>query len=436
MLRKIWVILTSCFIISCFTDSKDSDKDSDNGSIDTNSGNANTDDTDMVSDTGDEQCGGQPDFTKCSLVTTQDSAYDICVNGYCQSPGCGTAVCNAPYPHFTLPDTNQRICYNLSRSITCADSGKSLSGQDAQYGWDVNHLETERFTRNLDSAEEPLVTDNVTNLVWQGCFAGLSGNDCAIGTLKVYAWSEAFTYCNTLQWGGLDNWRLPDQWEIDSILDSNQQNPSIDITAFPATPSFGGVWSSSSYAEPESSGAWYVDFASGYTGRDSKKGEYHVRCVQGGTPIRVVKNQRFIFDISESTEPVVSDTVTDMMWQGCAAGLSDESCNIGTAKEITWDKALDYCESLSWGGHSDWRLPNRIELFSILDTNKYEPSPLIDVTAFPATPSSNFWSSTSRVGIVDRNITDQAWVVDFKNGEVVYHNKSYENHVRCVRGGS
>jgi hypothetical protein len=197
-----------------------------------------------------DECAGQPNFTPCTLVTVPDRSYDICLDGTCVSPGCGDASCNAPGPNWTVPDTNQRLCYDASTSIVCPDNGGTVTctttafcGQDWQYGWDMSHMASERFTRTATT--EPLVTDNVTGLVWQGCAAGRTGTDCG-GAIFEPDWSGAVEYCETLTWGGLTDWRLPSRYELQSLVDyGTSSHPAIDRTAFPATPS-APFWSSSS----------------------------------------------------------------------------------------------------------------------------------------------------------------------------------------------
>lgn len=112
----------------------------------------------------------------------------------------------------------------------------------------------------------------------------------------------------------------------------------------------------------------------------------------------------------------VTDTETGLMWQQ------------STASARTWENAISYCESLSLAGYSDWRLPDRNELQSLVDYTRYHPA--IDETFFPDTESSYYWSSTTYAPN-----TDYAWGVNFYNGYVGSDDKSNTGYVRAVRGG-
>ncbi|MBI5525156.1 MAG: DUF1566 domain-containing protein [Deltaproteobacteria bacterium] len=127
-------------------------------------------------------------------------------------------------------------------------------------------------------------------------------------------------------------------------------------------------------------------------------------------------------------QPVVADNTTGLTWQGCAAGLSGAACGTGSATTHTWQNALKYCEGLTWGNQSDWRLPSVGELFSLVDARRSIPA--IDTTAFPTTPSSYFWSSTSYAAN-----TSIAWYVHFGAGGVSGYDRPSNSNVRCVRGG-
>jgi len=79
-------------------------------------------------------------------------------------------------------------------------------------------------------------------------------------------------------------------------------------------------------------------------------------------------------------------------------------------------------------GHSDWRVPNVEELFSVANLNRFSPS--IDTSYFPNTPSRDFWSSSpSAVG------SDSAILVNFTWSSVIGIFRNFLCRVRLVRGG-
>ena len=137
---------------------------------------------------------------------------------------------------------------------------------------------------------------------------------------------------------------------------------------------------------------------------------------------------RYKLDTSVADNPTVADNRTGLMWQGCAAGLSGDDCTTGDVIAQSWMSSLRYCDTLSWGGYDDWRLPNAKELMTIIDNHRYRPS--IDPAVFPATPAEPFWSSSS-----DVEYNDQAWASYFNHGGRGSLPKENEEYARCVRGG-
>jgi hypothetical protein len=117
----------------------------------------------------------------------------------------------------------------------------------------------------------------------------------------------------------------------------------------------------------------------------------------------------------------VTDNKTGLVWQQGEPGSK------------TWDSALSYCEGLSLGNKTDWRLPNIKELESITDDSRY--SLAIDTSFFPNAYASGYWSSTT-YAYNPAFYPYGAWDVNFYGGSVVYGSKDYDSlYVRCVRGG-
>jgi len=120
---------------------------------------------------------------------------------------------------------------------------------------------------------------------------------------------------------------------------------------------------------------------------------------------------------TDKGDDTVTDSDTGLMWQKEDDGVTR-----------TWESAITYCEGLSLGGYTDWRLPNIKELESITDDAKN--SPAIDSTYFTNTNSSDYWSSPTTA-----ESTSSAWHVNFYSGSISSSYKSGSYYVRCVRSG-
>jgi hypothetical protein len=105
---------------------------------------------------------------------------------------------------------------------------------------------------------------------------------------------------------------------------------------------------------------------------------------------------------------------------------------------MTWSNAVAYCENLSYGGESDWRLPNVRELISLI-CYRYADNALCNTAGtgqwtdndpFTGVNSLYNWSSTS-----NGKLTDQAFYVNMNHGHVQRITKSFEGYAWPVRGG-
>ena len=144
-----------------------------------------------------------------------------------------------------LPDTGQTICSNSPGDISCAPECTicmdfdvvDCSGQDAHYATGCPDDEF-RFVDNGDRT----VTDTCTGLMWQKLPA------------PAFFWCEALRYCENLRAAGHDDWRLPNIWELQSIVDYGRDDPAIDPVFGPQPNATS--WSSTTAPDPDQPPPW------------------------------------------------------------------------------------------------------------------------------------------------------------------------------------
>ncbi|MEN1728469.1 MAG: DUF1566 domain-containing protein [Pseudomonadota bacterium] len=136
---------------------------------------------------------------------------------------------------------------------------------------------------------------------------------------------------------------------------------------------------------------------------------------------------------SDDFRPQADGTVqhfnTRLVWQRCALGQTwDGTTCMGSPLLLDWESALVAARDHVQAGSSDWRVPNRNELTSIIESRCH--SPAINGEIFPATPQEWFWSNSPLTGQVD-----QVWVVLFTDGELQAASVNGLYAVRLVRAG-
>ncbi len=129
---------------------------------------------------------------------------------------------------------------------------------------------------------------------------------------------------------------------------------------------------------------------------------------------------------TDNSDETVTDTYTGLMWKQCQEGLSGTSCATGAATQHTWKAALELASTTSFATYDDWRLPNINELDSLVAKDRYDPA--INITLFPNTSSSEFWSSSPHAGY-----PDDTGILSFSDGSYSYDHRYYDKNVRLVR---
>ncbi|HEX9972194.1 MAG TPA: DUF1566 domain-containing protein, partial [bacterium] len=214
---------------------------------------------------------------------------------------------------------------------------------------------------------------------------------------------------------GFDDWRLPSSHELFSIVDHGRFNPALNTNYF--ANSLAEYWWTNTRRADDPSRIWAVNSGGGIGAHPKNETisaggskRFHVRCVR---QVLVDSVDHF----TENGDGTVTDNFTGLTWH------QDESIS-----PMTWEQALTFCESCSFAGFGDWRLPNIKELRSINADDLFKPS--VDKTYFPNIKSSRYWSSTTEI-----NNPSRAWFVDFNYGLVSYDEKSNSCYICCVRGG-
>jgi len=151
------------------------------------------------------------------------------------------------------------------------------------YGYYVRAVRSERdkLLNRFQDNHNGTITDTITGFMWQKCSMGQTYNSVTKGcdgSPNKYTWQDALAACETLDFAGYDDWRLPSRNELHSIVDYSKGALSIDTNYFPDTESF-GYWSSTSDAK-DTNFAWRMYFGGIYT--YNKTNTYYVRAVRSG----------------------------------------------------------------------------------------------------------------------------------------------------------
>ena len=156
-----------------------------------------------------------------------------------------------------------------------------------------------------------------------------------------------------------------------------------------------------------------------------------VRCSGSENPLLTAATPASEF--MGSSNGIVLDTRTGLSWMRCSLGQvwSGSSC-VGSAEYVSWGSALNAVQEMNaaggFGGFSDWRVPNRNELASIIEWRCRFPS--LNDLLFPDAPSSYFWCSTPS------DVVGYRRCVDLRYGDVRSNlNTNILYPVLFVRGG-
>ena len=225
---------------------------------------------------------------------------------------------------FTLPDSGQEICYDWDKIIDCPKEGEDFYGQDGTYSIHPPDL--------IDNGDGT-IQDKLTGLTWEKKTEGI----------ETVTYAEALSYCENLVLGGSDDWRVPTRPEYSTVLNYNVVSPALGRDIFPGEPGVGDTssyWTTSEYHD-NASQVWKIKIAFGLIDKTSKTGSIKIRCVRGN----VLPTARFV----DNRDGTVTDKSTGLMWEQ----KTDDGSSSDKDIKRTWNDSMQYCESLTLGGHTD-----------------------------------------------------------------------------------
>ena len=244
-------------------------------------------------------------------------------------------------------------------------------------------------TQGTGANEWACTRDVVMGALWQTAPSAASAYG---GAEAAVASANAGSLC------GRADWRLPTVIELSNLVDAGAAaaDPAIDTAFFPGTPQ-AGFWTAEGRAN-DAAAAWAVEFASGAVGVLNRTDD------RAWT--RVVSGTARTSGLTFASETMFTDMGFALSW-------------LVTGDTGTWSQALaaaGAANAAQTGGFSDWRLPNRNELSSLVERTRRAPSTAAAVGSRIA--AQGYWTATplqTATGVE----TAFSWVVDFDNGDML-----------------
>ncbi len=365
--------------------------------------------------------------------------------GQFTNPGMGSAYLVTVLNFDSVPDASvgdgNFIAHDGADALVhLAASGQAQSyapGDDAALHAGVAWPAT-RYVDHHDGS----VTDTLTGLVWlkdAGCLAPSTWAPAldAVDHLAAGA-------CGLTDGSSAGQWRVPNQWELESLVDESASAPAISAGAPFTNVAAGAYWTSTSYygGQGGSPQAWairmsdgrYVNDGVGNVKTASTLGVWAVRGTSGGAVTLQATGMYVPYAagddgsvqagvalpyprLRDNADGTLTDTLTGLVW------LRQASCLSGT-----WSGAVAAVRGLASGqcGLTDgsaagaWRMPNRKEMASLADRGLNNQADFFDTawtSADAGVPSAAavfdqfvafqyYWTSTT-----DAADTSLAWTV-------------------------
>jgi hypothetical protein len=312
-----------------------------------------------------------------------------------------------------------------------------------------------RFTVNTGAPDNGgSLTDNLTGLVWTKAAGTPTVGSCAGGTKT---WQESLDYVaclNTNNYLGHNDWRLSNKNELKSLINAGQANLAtwLNSNGFTSVQT-SYYWSSSTPASSTSS-AWYVYMANhiNYYGKTAKRYVWPVRTGGVSGSLAIAKtgqttsyaagddgaiasgacwpSPRF----TDNSDGTVTDNLTGLIW------LKNANC-FGAHP---WTNGLSSAASLANGqcgltdGSSpgDWRLPNMVELHSLVNAGQSNTATWLNASGGFGNPFTSVQSNSYQTSTTYAPGVSSIWYISMNDGKALSSGKTSNLYIWPVKGGS
>lgn len=357
-----------------------------------------------------------------------------------------------------LPQTGQSICYGWGEPSYPVEVPCLGSGQDGDIRVGVPWPDPRFLVTYCDptgpcpdsgvdcdgDSTNDVITDALTGLIWarDGGLGGCYGS-CA--------WGEAIDFANSLTLCGYSDWRLPNVNELGSIASRALHDfESWGFTNIHGARTIDSYWSSTTI---EDSHQYALNVTLGHVYVLTQSDSTWILPVRGVStpPAQVWKTGQTLSyregddgalqmgaawhdpRFNDHGHGAITDNLTGLMWTKDANGPGPSLCNPGIPKN--WFEALDHIKCLNennYLGYTDWRLPNSIELVSLIDYSRFSPAlpsghPFMNVQGDPE--HGFYWTSTPG------NINTWIFAVGVMTGQVFDSDFFRPLGIWPVRGG-
>ena len=301
-----------------------------------------------------------------------------------------------------IVDGGQMKCYDVKGEISPPTAGQFFFGQDAQYSGNQRNYTV--------SGDGKTVCDNNTGLIWMRGPNITNTPPLRADKMNIDEARAWVATVNAANYGGFNDWRIPNIKEQYSLYDCRGTDPSnftgtdnTVLTPFLDATAFNFAWGQTELGEriidsqygtdtkfildPSGSGStklFGTNFADGrIKGYDlidalsHTKKDFFWQLVRGTTNYGVN-------DFADNGDQTITDRATGQMWS-----KADNGSGMNWQEALAWVQAKN---AENYLGHNDWRMPDIKELHSIvnyMNSPDYNGLPAIDTNYFTCSRITN-----------------------------------------------